>query len=92
MSRKVMRGWRYFKCKCGNHWRETCRDHETPSRGSCPDDECPSRLTGGPSPYKGTSDETLPTDGHGNLGEGANLMVWIWKREWGVEPEEKKNA
>lgn len=63
-----MCGWRYFKCSdCGLHWRETCRDHETPSHGQCPNEDCESRLHGGPSPYRGEPDISLKTDGYGNL-------------------------
>ena len=68
MSRGL--GWRYFKCEdCGAHWRETCRDHETPSITSCLNEDCESRLYGGPSPYKSERDESLKGDGYGNLAD-----------------------
>lgn len=68
MSRKVMRGWRYFKCDdCGTHWRESCRDHATPSGSVCPNYMCDGRLFGGVGPYDSKEDASLETDGHGNL-------------------------
>lgn len=77
MSRKVMRGWRFFECEvCGTHWKETCRDHATPSSSPCRNEDCETRLHGGLSPYKSEQDESLATDGYGNL-HGPQGVVWL---------------
>lgn len=55
-------GWRYFMCEeCGSHWREKCRDHETPSGSSCI--ECSEFVA----PYRAEPHPEWPVDRSGNL-------------------------
>lgn len=66
-------GWRYFFCEdCKTHWRETCRDCETPSSSSCPSYLC-IYDHGQTIPYRGIPDPSLKGDGFGNLGPSESL-------------------
>ena len=60
--RKPLAGWRYFHCDdCGYKWHEASRDCKSPSTETCP--ECYMAVWA----YKSVVDESLKTDGSGNL-------------------------
>lgn len=67
--RKVIQGWRYFKCEgCGTHWRETSRDCDTQSNSYCVNKECEGDHYGfGECPYKGEPDTSVEVDEYHNL-------------------------
>ena len=61
MVRKVVPGYRYFRCEdCGMTWREPCRDHQTPSGSDCPNCQAFTR------PHRSALAD-LPVDEFGNL-------------------------
>ena len=67
-ARKIMQGWRYFRCKhCGAHFKEACRDHAIPSNTSCINVACASNAFGGPDLVASAPDPSLPVDMSGNL-------------------------
>ena len=61
MIKKVYPGWRYFRCKCGYHWRETCRDFRALSDLKCEKCIYPNL------PYQAVRDIFLKKDAKGNL-------------------------
>ena len=84
--REVMHGWRYFHCKeCHESWKETCRDHATPSRSCCITPECKANLTGGVNPYRSVPDANLKTDGYGNLADDAYKKIRLDRHEAATE-------
>ena len=67
-------GWRYFECgECGVKFRETCRDHSTPSSSLCITNQCRSNYYGGLHPVGSMPDLSLPVDRWGNLIDGSRF-------------------
>lgn len=61
-SRRLRQGWRFFKCEeCGYNWKETTRDHFSPSGECCP------KCCGWCFPYHREYDSSLSVDHMGNL-------------------------
>ena len=58
----MRRGWRNFQCfECGHEWKESTRDHHSPSGINCP--KCSEFCR----PHDSRADESLKVDYLGNL-------------------------